>query len=454
MMDVEGSVTGLVVTATDVTELKEREEELRKRGEELGKAVKSFGEVLSKAAGGDLTVKADLSAISEEYGQIGGDINKMISATEENIDELRKREEELNQAVSTFGSILSKAAEGDLSAKVDLSQISGEYAPIGKDINEMVQGLLDMVRGVKGAVNQLSSSSQGIASSAEQVNSSTQQASLSVSQIADGASNQADRLGRVTDSTQEMMTFALETAEKMKSMNDKMEGASAKATKGAEDAKDAIQKSEDMSNSISRTVEVVRSLGDKLTEVGEVLEIITDITSQTTLLALNAAIEAARAGEQGKAFAVVAEEVRRLADRSRENTKKIEGMIKEIEGGREDALTSVDEATDTTQKSKGVIRNALLALEEVANLVQTTAAISQSVFDATGKQKGEVEGIASAAEEVSSMAQETTANAEELSASTEELAASMEELVATAQELSQLSEDLDTSVSRFKVEEG
>ncbi len=442
LKDAKGNAIANVHILVDVTEERKREGELKN-------AVSTFGEVLSSAASGDLTAKVPLETISEEYSQIGEDINKMILATEKNIDEMRVREEELEQAISVFGSVLSKAAEGDLSVKVNFASISEEYRPIGKDITKMIQGLLSMVERIREASDQLSSSSQGISSSAEQITTSTQQASLSTSQMVDGASNQANQLGEIEKITQEMMTFALETAEKMKSMNDKMEEASAKATKGAEDAKDAIQKSEDMSDSISRTVEVVRSLGDKLTEVGEVLEIITDITSQTTLLALNAAIEAARAGEQGKAFSVVAEEVRRLAERSRDNTKKIEIMIKEIEGHRGNALTSVDETADITKRSKGVIRSAFLALGEVANLIQTTSDVSQEVFDASGKQEGEVERIATATEEVSATAQEIAANAEELSASTEELAASMEELAATAQELSQLSKNLDVSVSKF-----
>ncbi len=441
--DEEDKVTNWVVELKDITELKNKEINLRN-------AISVFGEVLSSASGGNLSTKVDLSKISEGYKPIGENINSMISAIEENIDELRKREEELKQAVSVFGSVLSKASSGDLSAKVDLSLISEEYAPIAEDINEMVQGLTSMVESIREASDQLSSSSQGIASSAEQVNSSAQQASLTVSQIADGTYNQATRLEEIGSSTREMMSFAQEMAKEMESTAKRMKEAADRAMKGAKDAEGAIQKSEDMSNSISRTVEVVRSLGDKLTDVGEVLEIITDITSQTTLLALNAAIEAARAGEQGRAFSVVAEEVRRLADRSRENTRKIEGMIKEIEGGREDALASVDEAFDITQKSKEVIRSAFLALGEVANLVQTTAATSQSVFDSSRKQEGAVERIAYATQAVNSTALEIATNVEDLSASTQERAAGMEELTATAQELSQLSENLDASVSRFR----
>jgi anti-anti-sigma regulatory factor/cell fate (sporulation/competence/biofilm development) regulator YmcA (YheA/YmcA/DUF963 family) len=110
----------------------------RKREEELKHAVSNFGSVLSTASAGDLTAKVDLSSVSEEYKQIGKDINKMISVTEKNITELRKREEELKHAVSNFGSVLSTASAGDLTAKVDLSSVSEEYKQIGKDINKMI----------------------------------------------------------------------------------------------------------------------------------------------------------------------------------------------------------------------------------------------------------------------------------------------------------------------------
>ena len=371
--------------------------------------------------------------------------------TSVDITEPRKREEELKQAVSAFGSVLSKAAGGDLSAMVE-EELTGSLKEVGEDINEMVQGLVSIVGGVKDASGQLSTSSRGILSSADQMTASAQQVSQSISQISEGASVQATKLTEVKKSTEDMMQMTQTTAKEAKSMAETMKGAAEKAVKGASDAQDAIERSEEMSSTMDQTVQVVSSLGEKLTEVGSVLEIIRGVAAQTNLLALNAAIEATRAGEHGRAFAVVAEEVRKLAERSREHTKQIGGMIKEIDEGREEAMVSVDKAAGITKESKEVIHGSLLALEDIASLVQAAAATSQGLLDASRRQEEEIGRVSSATGEVTGTGQEMAANVQELSASTQELTASMEELSVTSQELTQLSTDLDESVTRFRVE--
>jgi len=129
--------------------LQENIEELQRREANLKNAVSVFGEALSKAAGGDLSARVSLEGIGAGYLPIGEDINKMISAMGANIDELREREDALKSAISSFGSVLSSAASGNLKAKVDLSKISEEYKPIGEDINSMISAIEEDISELK-----------------------------------------------------------------------------------------------------------------------------------------------------------------------------------------------------------------------------------------------------------------------------------------------------------------
>jgi PAS domain S-box-containing protein len=130
-----------IYIGVDVTELRKREKELRDKERDLRNAISNFGSVLSSAAKGDLTQKVDLLKIPAEYRPIGDNINSMISATQKNIDELRKREQEQANAISTLSKVLGMTATGDLSARVDTKGWSEELEVIGMAINSLIESL-------------------------------------------------------------------------------------------------------------------------------------------------------------------------------------------------------------------------------------------------------------------------------------------------------------------------
>jgi PAS domain S-box-containing protein len=132
--DESGNIINIIGTAQDITELRKREEELKH-------AISNFGSVLSAASAGDLTAKVDLSAVSEGYKQIGKDINKMISATEKNITELRRREQEQANAILSFSKVLGETVKGNLSARIDTKGWSEELETIGITINTLIESL-------------------------------------------------------------------------------------------------------------------------------------------------------------------------------------------------------------------------------------------------------------------------------------------------------------------------
>jgi hypothetical protein len=156
-------------------------QELKNRDKALSSTISSFGSVLSAASAGDLTTKIDLSKISEGYRSIGEDINSMIEATKE-------RGEELNQAINNFGEILSKAASGDLTAKVELFQIGEEYKPIGENINTTVESMKLLINEAESTGSNVTAAVQEMATNLKELSGSAQQIAGAITQIAQGSS--------------------------------------------------------------------------------------------------------------------------------------------------------------------------------------------------------------------------------------------------------------------------
>jgi methyl-accepting chemotaxis protein len=224
----------------------------------------------------------------------------------------------------------------------------------------------------------------------------------------------------------------------------------------------------------------VGELGAKSEQIGAIVETIDDIAEQTNLLALNAAIEAARAGEQGKGFAVVADEVRKLAERSSRATKEIATLIAEVREVTDAAVRAMQSGSEEVQAGSALARKSGEALSEIAYSVDaTTSAVSRIIgaVDAMSSASGQVVkamdrieqlamtnstgademaaqsgDVSHAVESIAAISQENSASAEQVSAATEELSAQANEVVTSANRLSSMADRLDELMSRFKLD--
>lgn len=310
--------------------------------------------------------------------------------------------------LSRVVTLVSKVADGDLRENVNIDT-KDEIGMLAKAIDAMVLNLRQIVG--------------NILSNSESLAAASQQISASSEEIASGNANQATSAQTISELFKELSSAIHSVARNTEQASE----LSDTTMKVARDGSEVIQSSMDSMNAVSGKMSRLEEDSQK---IGDIIEVIEDIADQTNLLALNAAIEAARAGEQGRGFAVVADEVRKLAERSSEATKQITGIIKGMQENTKQSVTAVQESADLSRKTGE-------SFKHIANMVN----------DAGQK----VTEIAAASEEQAAQASTVLEAVENISAATEEAAAASEETAATAQSLAVLADDLQRAVSIFRI---
>lgn len=210
----------------------------------------------------------------------------------------------------------------------------------------------------------------------------------------------------------------------------------------------------EIEETVSTSAAIISQLGERSKEIGQIVETISGIAGQTNLLALNAAIEAARAGEQGRGFAVVADEVRKLAEQSQGAAQQIAGLIGEIQSETDKAVVSMENGTSKVKAGTGIVNEAGETFEKIIVMVTDVA---QKVEQISTRIRGLARGSQHVVASIHQFEELTTKTVEEVqtvSATTEEQAASMEEIASSSQCLSQMAAELQQAISDLKYKNG
>lgn len=319
---------------------------------------------------------------------------------------------------------LSKAMEviasGDISKKVRIFA-NDELGAVGVSINSMLDSLNAMIASIQSASLKIASASHQIQANSEQ--------------MATGSEEVAAQTGTVATAGEEMAATATEIAGNCLAAAEGANLASSTASDGAVVVQETISVMNRIANRVRETAQTVENLGARSDQIGEIIGTIEDIADQTNLLALNAAIEAARAGEQGRGFAVVADEVRALAERTTTATKEIGAMIKAIQRDTGEAVSSMNKGVDEVERGTREASRSGEALEGILNQI--------------GSLNMQIGQIATAAEQQTATTTEISNNIHQITEVIQQTAQGTHESAAAATQLEGLAEELERLVDRF-----
>jgi methyl-accepting chemotaxis protein len=429
-------------------------ESLLQRTDELGLASKGFdsteqylqemANVAARIAAGDLTVQIAPRGAQDELGHA---FAQMVTSLQTLIRLVTQNAGQLSQAAAQLAATAAQAGTA-------AGQIAATLQQVALGSTQQTEGVAQ----TSGAVEQLGQAIDGVARGA-------QEQAKAIGQAAQVTTRISSAIRQVTNNAQ---TVTQDSAE-----------AARQARNGAQTVKDTLSGMETIRSKVGLSASKVAEMGTRSAEIGAIVETIEDIASQTNLLALNAAIEAARAGEQGKGFAVVADEVRKLAERSSLATKEIAALIKGIQKTVSEAVNAMQASAREVETGVGrahsagtVLDNILGAAEavyqqaaeagsaaakvstaaaELVEAVDTVSAVIEENTAATEEMAANSAELTQAIENIASVSEENSAAVEEVSASTGEVSAQVEAVSASAAAMLEMAQALQQVVARFQL---
>jgi methyl-accepting chemotaxis protein len=401
----------------------------------ISNPIKKLVNGANKVASGDYTGKLEIMS-GDEIGDLASAFNRMIQNIKDVNEKIIKEKEDsaykdeialkeseiqkkyLSLSIDEMLIEMNKFSEGDLTVALEIKK--------DDEIGKLYAGFNNAVKNIKEILLKVAHTVASSATASSQISASSEE-------MAAGAQEQGSQTTEVAGAVEEMTKTILETTKNSSIAAETAKAAGNSAKIGGKVVEDTIEGMNRIAEVVKKSAETVQALGKSSDQIGEIIQVIDDIADQTNLLALNAAIEAARAGEQGRGFAVVADEVRKLAERTTKATKEIAGMIKQIQKDTTGAVESMSKGTDEVEKGKALADKAGESLKEIICGAEMVVDVVNQVAAASEEQSSTSEQISKSIETINNIAQENAGGISQIAKASEDLNCltdSLQELIA------------------------
>lgn len=374
-----------------------------------------------RMAEGDPNAKSDLS-VDNEFGLIMDNFRRAAVLIAQAASQ-PESQAALQRSISQFLAVISQVARGDLTLRA--KGTNDALGDVAGALNSMLDNFTQVLERASKAASDVSTSASQILVAAEE--------------MAMGATQQDQEITNTSSAVEELTVSMKQVSNNAEASAEAARRALEAAEQGNRSVSDTLEGMQRIRSSVQATAKRIKSLGDRSLEISEIINVINDITEQTNLLALNAAIEAARAGEAGRGFAVVADEVRKLAEHSRSATKDIAALIKAIQVETSEAVVVMEEGTKEVEVGARLADQAGKALEAISTVVRQSAELVQEISLASKQQVRGTEGVASAMQIISNITRQTSTGARQTTY--------------TVEHMVKLSEQLNEVLSQFRIGE-
>mgnify|MGYP002622212895 CR=1 FL=1 len=328
----------------------------------------------------------------------------------------------------------------------------------GDEIGEMSRAVKNLRENVQDMVQKVVTAAEQVAAASEQLTASADQSTIAINQVADSIVNVAGACNEQFVEVESASSQAEELKSHMNTFTDTLSASSSRieetnraAEAGGHSVKNAVDQMKKIESSVSESAEVIALLGEESDKIGKIVDAIAAISDQTNLLALNAAIEAARAGEHGRGFAVVADEVRKLAEQSQGSAREISDLIGSIQEKAQNAVQSMQEGVNNVKEGTNAVDGAGKTFGEIIHMVTEIAKGSEQMETIVANLVSSTEVITQSVDNINTKSREVARESETVSAASEEQTATMHEIADASRSLAEMAQEMQNVIGKFKI---